>query len=111
MDDQSSRPLQTVLLQSVLRAREFADSGGIKRGQGRKERHLDHSGRTPDLDCAVDGGAVAYLWDGHAKQVGGAGQPVLDRLIQRRAGADDRDRRRLLQLFGVPFTGQRRGLY
>src|SRR5690606_41251058 len=59
--------------------------------------------RSSDL---VDGGAVADLGDGHAEQGSGAFQPVDDRFVHVRGGADDGDRGGFLQLADAPVLGE-----
>lgn len=48
--------------QIILLAGVATQSNGIELCQRRKERHLDHAWRTPNLDRAIDRCAVAHFW-------------------------------------------------
>src|SRR5690606_24787602 len=93
-------------LEAVLLAGDVAEADGVEAAERGEEGDLDDAGVTADLDRAVDGGAVADLGDGHAEQGSGAFQPVDDRFVHVRGGADDGDRGGFLQLADAPVLGE-----
>src|SRR5690625_512495 len=97
------------LSQPVLLPRDIAQASLIKRTERREEGYANDARVAPDLDAAVDGGAIADLCLTHAKQPGGTAQAVLDGDIQVGTGANDGDGRRLLEFSDTPLPGKALG--